>query len=109
MLLLFAGAAAVAYRATYTNWPGDGPPRRLRFSGRIYERGDRPGEPARALADTPLRPVFRAPPVVGHQVFSIYTPREGRQRLAAGDTVVTQIFMETARDRYVEYTLLGGP
>jgi|tagenome__1003787_1003787.scaffolds.fasta_scaffold20962421_1 hypothetical protein len=102
---------AVWYRATYANWPGQGPPERLHWCGRIYERGDGHAQSRRAVAGSgPLYPAdFRAPPLIGHRVFSGYTAAEARHRTPTGVGCGTVVLLKVARDRYVPYALLGGP
>jgi hypothetical protein len=65
-----ATALALAYRAAYTNWPWQGAPQRLSWCGRHYLRGGGPAKTKGAVASIPLHAVFRAPPLVGREVFS---------------------------------------
>ncbi len=86
-----------AYQARYASWPGQ-EPARLHYCGRIYERGSR-------LTQLPEQkhPTFRAPPVVGSQVF---TAKKTPCDYLAVDL---RIFRSLGSGDYRVYVLLGGP
>jgi uncharacterized protein YcfJ len=105
--LVGLGVAFVAYRGTYANWPWQGPPVRLHSCGRIYENSVRTTNRARQLSDNGLREIFRAPPVVGRQVF--VTNSDGTQDSKRAARCATGIFVRTGEDSYESYALLGGP
>jgi hypothetical protein len=93
-------ALAVAYRAKYGDWPGQGGPERLHWCGRNYLRDPSPSVSRRAASGLVSHPVFRAPPLVGRQVFASLAP--------TGVCAVT-LYRHVGSDRYALYALSGGP
>jgi hypothetical protein len=106
------GVALVLYRANYHNWLWEGDPARLTACGRTYERS---GHVRQAELEKlgPLYPLFRAPPVVGSEVYSLFSA-SGRARLRKQDGSESPcaglgIYMRDSRNSYTAYALLGGP
>jgi hypothetical protein len=92
-------ALAIPYRATYGNWPAQGGPARLHWCGRVYLRD--PSRPVSRHTFSRLAPVFRAPPLVGRQVFASVAP--------AGAACPRVLYRREGSDRYALYALSGGP
>ena len=99
-----ATAVAVAYRVAYTNWPWQGPPQRVSWCDRVYERTD-VQEPRDALGGVDLVAVFRAPPLVGDEAY--VTTREAADERAS-DRCPSGLYLRVDDSRYRSYQLLGG-
>ena len=101
LIIALFGAAVVFtgwYRGAYESWPGQ-LPGKLSWCDRTY-RINR----AAAGPDGRVTEVFRAPPVVGHMVFSRETRQETERRERANQVCGFALFMRTG-DGYVTYAL----
>jgi hypothetical protein len=116
VLALAVSGALVWYRATYHNWPWEGAPARLTACGRTYERVEGLIDRAAALengAFKRLYPLFRAPPLIGHQVYSVFSPSRRSELREHGGAEAScaglGVYLEEGPGRYRAYVLLGGP
>lgn len=89
--------AAGTYRARYDSWPGQ-EPARLHYCGRVYAQGS-----LLPLLPPEKHATFRAPPIVGSQVFT--ADKNPCDYLA----VDTTIYRSVGNGKYRVYALLGGP
>jgi hypothetical protein len=99
LLLVAAAGLTFAYRAAYGNFPWDGGPDRLRWCDRRYYLSS-PKE--RAARDRPLKPIFRAPPLIGSRVYAERPTCEGKRTVVA-------LYRSVGDGEYAVYGLSGGP
>jgi hypothetical protein len=101
LVVVLAGTLAVAYRGAYGSWPPSEPDR-LSWCDRTYNLRGSTAPPALRHA------VFRAPPLVGGEVFVAGTARELERRERAGEVCGFLLYRDTG-DGYRMYSLSGGP
>jgi hypothetical protein len=112
---LVVGGALVWYRATYHNWFWQGAPARLTACGRTYEREGHINRAAilRTAEFNRLYKLFRAPPLIGRQVYSVISPssRSDSRRQGGPEAPCAGlgIYLEESPREYQAYVLLGGP
>lgn len=115
MLTIVAGATLVVYRATFHNWPWEGAPARLKTCHRDYTREGLVSRAAirRQTGFQNLYPIFRAEPLLGHEVYSVMSPAKRVQLRKQGGPEAPcaglWIYMEESPGKYREYVLSGGP
>jgi hypothetical protein len=99
ILLVIAAGLTFAYRADYGNLPWDGGPDRLQWCDRRYYFSaphERPGR------DRPLKPIFKAPPLIGDQVYA-------ERSTCGGNGTVLTLYRGVGDGEYAVYGLSGGP
>jgi hypothetical protein len=99
-ILAVVAVGVLVYRDNYDNWPWDSAPDRLSWCGRTYlHRSGTTGAPREQL-----HPVFRAPPVIGRQVFATVTAEQAERRQRAGEICEFALYVRTDDDRYAPYS-----
>jgi hypothetical protein len=103
------------YRATMHNWPWDGDPARLSICGRDYypDPAMRDVTAAQMRADgydlNHLYPVFRAPALIGPQVYSDTSPPRRAAPRQPGEPCSGSLIIEDSPGHYLPYELSGSP
>jgi len=109
-----AASYSVYYRAAEHDWPWEGDPARLSMCGRDFYPDSDTYTAARARTRgvdvRRLYPAFRAPPIIGSQVYSDLTPAERASiNRQPGEGCGGSLIIEDAPGAYRIYTLSGGP
>jgi hypothetical protein len=108
-----AGAVLVWYRVSEHNWPWQGDPARLSMCGRDYIPRDLDVSVAEARSDginpTHLFDVYRAPALLGPQVYTDTTARERAAPRQPGAACPGSLLIKDSPGSYLIYDLSGGP
>jgi hypothetical protein len=103
------------YRAAWHDWPWQGDPASMSMCGRDFAAGPGSVESARQMRQDGfdvhrLYPVFRAPPMVGSQVYSDVSPAQRAQiNRQPGEGCGGSLVIVDSPGRYRVYRLEGGP
>jgi hypothetical protein len=112
LLVLTAGFVALLsvalYRNAYGNLPWQGLPERLGWCGRDYNSDHSPSRWTPRMSQGGVHPAFRAPPIVGRQVFSDFSPEEIERKRDANEVCGLLLYVKSG-DEYMTYALSGGP
>lgn len=112
LVAVFAGLL-VWYRATLHNWPWEGDPARLSICDRDYYPGDQAESTKQIRGDGfdphQLYPVYRAPPLIGPQVYADASPAKRAAPRDPGEPCTGSLLIQDSPGRYRVYSLSGGP
>jgi hypothetical protein len=115
VLIVLVLAYSAYYRAAEHDWPWQGDPGRLSFCGRDfypdYDTYTAARATTRGIDVRRLYPVFRAPPIIGSQVYSDLTvaKRTSIKRVDPGGGCGGSLIIKDSFNSYRIYTLSGGP
>ena len=99
VFVVVAGGLTLAHRWAYGSFPWDGGPDRVRWCDRSYHRSPEDKDLGRDLR---LKPIFRAPPLVGDRFYA-------RRSAKCADGPELIIYRGKAGGEYDAYALSGGP
>lgn len=101
------------YRVTMHNFPWQGDPARLSICGRNYYPEAKDVSTGELRADgvdsRRLFAVYRAPIIVGPQVYADTSPAQRAAPRPVGEPCAGALVIEDAHGRYLVYRLSGGP
>jgi hypothetical protein len=112
LVVVVAGGVALWYRQTYNVWPGQGASTRVRWCGRDYENSSgtpRTWRQISAQAPFPIQPVGQYPPLFGQELYAALTPAAQRDVVSPPLPCTMAVYLRTGADRYLAYSLEGGP
>jgi hypothetical protein len=114
LVVAVVAAYTLYYRATLHDWPWQGDPARLSICGRDYAVDGAPRTPSQLRANgTDVRrlyPVFRAPPIIGPQVYSDMPPaKRAALNRQPGQGCGGSLIIKDAPDQFRVYAFQGGP
>jgi hypothetical protein len=105
-VMLTVVTGVIVYRASYGLWPWQGEPDRLSWCGRRYSTDHRDISRAEAR---PVSGVFRAPPVIGREVYSELSAAELSRRRRSGKICGVVLYRSAGDKTFNAYRLSGGP
>ena len=113
-ILAAAAGSTFWYRATYNVMPGQGASTRVHWCGRDYgSSGSRPQTWRQISAGQrpPVRAVGHYPPLglPAQELFAAVTPGAQRPSVRPPLVCAMVVYLRTGPDRYIPYSLEGGP
>lgn len=115
-LVAIFSAYSLYYRASLHDWPWEGDPAGLSMCGRDFAADFTETAltgaqmKSRGIEVNRLYPIFRAPPIIGSQVYSDLPPaRRAAINRQPGEGCGGSLIIKDSPNRYRLYYLQGGP